>query len=77
MQPVVVSLEDLHWADEMSIRLLPFLARRLEGFATDAQEMVRLGRSLDEVAFVQGKRPTLFRISTNPYTPRGARPALR
>src|SRR5207249_9931869 len=27
----------------------------LKRFATDAQEMVRLGRSLDEVAFVQGQ----------------------
>lgn len=30
-RPLVVLLEDLHWADEMSIRLLSFLARRLEG----------------------------------------------
>ncbi len=27
-QPLVVILEDLHWADEMSLRLLSFLARR-------------------------------------------------
>lgn len=30
-RPLVVLLEDLHWADEMSVRLLSFLARRLEG----------------------------------------------
>ena len=29
-QPSVVILEDLHWADEMSIRLLAFIGRRLE-----------------------------------------------
>ena len=30
-QPLVVVLEDLHWADEMSVRLLAFLGRRLRG----------------------------------------------
>jgi AAA ATPase domain len=29
--PLVVILEDLHWADEMSVRLLAFLGRRVEG----------------------------------------------
>jgi DNA-binding SARP family transcriptional activator len=28
--PVVLVLEDLHWADEMSVRLLGFVARRIE-----------------------------------------------
>jgi DNA-binding SARP family transcriptional activator/predicted ATPase len=28
-QPVLLILEDLHWGDEMSLRLLPFVARRL------------------------------------------------
>jgi len=28
-QPLVLMLEDLHWADEMSVRLLSFLGRRL------------------------------------------------
>ncbi len=28
-RPLLVALEDLHWADEMSVRLLSFLARRL------------------------------------------------
>jgi len=30
MQPVVLLLEDLHWADEMSARLLSFLGRRTQ-----------------------------------------------
>jgi DNA-binding SARP family transcriptional activator/tetratricopeptide (TPR) repeat protein len=30
-QPLMVVLEDLHWADELSIRLLTFLTRRLAG----------------------------------------------
>jgi DNA-binding SARP family transcriptional activator len=29
--PVVLVLEDLHWADEMSVRLFSFLGRRLQG----------------------------------------------
>lgn len=30
-QPLVVILEDLHWCDDMTVRLLRFLPRRLEG----------------------------------------------
>src|SRR5215475_7233593 len=58
MQPVVVTIEDLHWADEMSIRLLSFLARRLEGQAVlfigtarleELQETQALCRALEEL----------------------------
>jgi DNA-binding SARP family transcriptional activator/KaiC/GvpD/RAD55 family RecA-like ATPase len=31
-QPVLLVLEDLHWADDMSLRLLAFLGRRLGGW---------------------------------------------
>jgi DNA-binding SARP family transcriptional activator len=31
-QPIVLMLEDLHWADEMSLRLLSFLGRRVPGW---------------------------------------------
>jgi DNA-binding SARP family transcriptional activator len=30
-RPLLVALEDLHWADEMTLRLLAFLGRRLRG----------------------------------------------
>jgi tetratricopeptide (TPR) repeat protein len=30
-QPVLIALEDLHWADDLSLRLLAFLGRRLRG----------------------------------------------
>jgi len=32
-QPLVVILEDVHWADEMSLRLFAFIARRIHGSA--------------------------------------------
>ena len=32
-QPLVLMLEDLHWADEMSLRLLAFVSRRLQQWA--------------------------------------------
>jgi DNA-binding SARP family transcriptional activator len=30
LRPTLLVLEDVHWADEMSLRLLPFLGRRIE-----------------------------------------------
>jgi predicted ATPase len=52
-QPLLLALEDLHWADEMSVRLLSFLARRLStlpvlilGTAWDAE--------LDGAGFLRG-----------------------
>jgi DNA-binding SARP family transcriptional activator/tetratricopeptide (TPR) repeat protein len=57
-QPVVVALEDLHWADEMSVRLLAFLGRRLSTIplltlATIREEELAdspfLRRALDEL----------------------------
>jgi tetratricopeptide (TPR) repeat protein len=40
-QPLVVVLEDLHWADEMSVRLLAFLGRRLRAVPILALATVR------------------------------------
>src|SRR5262249_47002130 len=31
-QPLVLVLEDLHWADEMSLRLLAFVSRRIQAW---------------------------------------------
>jgi DNA-binding SARP family transcriptional activator len=58
-QPLVLVLEDLHWADEMSIRLLAFLGRRVQRAAVlilvtvrdeDAAEAPILRQTLDELA---------------------------
>jgi DNA-binding SARP family transcriptional activator/tetratricopeptide (TPR) repeat protein len=57
-QPLLVVLEDVHWADEMSIRLLAFLGRRLHELALllvatiREEEMAAVGllrQSLDEL----------------------------
>jgi DNA-binding SARP family transcriptional activator/tetratricopeptide (TPR) repeat protein len=58
-EPLVVILEDVHWADEMTLRLLAFLARRLGSrpvllAATARREELEsaaiLGRLLEELA---------------------------
>src|SRR5262249_35288754 len=57
-RPLLLGLEDLHWADEMSLRLLAFLGRRLHGEPVLALVTVReeeladaamLRRVLDEL----------------------------
>src|SRR5262249_18347277 len=59
IEPLVIIIEDLHWADELSVRLLPFLARRLEKQAVlllatarleEMREAPALPRALEELA---------------------------
>jgi predicted ATPase len=61
--PLLMLLEDLHWADEMSLRLLAYLARRALGWrvllvATAREEEVAdapmLRRTLEEVQLQRG-----------------------
>jgi tetratricopeptide (TPR) repeat protein len=47
----VVILEDLQWADEMSVRLLSFVARRLEALAVIIVTTVRIEESSDVPLF--------------------------
>jgi predicted ATPase len=58
-QPVLLILEDLHWGDEMSLRLLPFVARRLRTWSVLVVGTVReedvagaplLRRTLEDLA---------------------------
>jgi DNA-binding SARP family transcriptional activator len=62
-QPLVVMLEDIHWADDMSLRFLAFLGRRLYeapilvAVSVREEEMVdspALRRALDELA-IEGR----------------------
>ena len=57
-QPTVLILEDLHWADEMSVRLLAFIGRRLQAWrllllvtarAEDLVDAQMLQRTLGEL----------------------------
>jgi tetratricopeptide (TPR) repeat protein len=55
--PLVIILEDLHWADEMTLRLLSFVARRLDerpivllGTVREGEETPAWRRMTDELA---------------------------
>jgi len=67
-QPLVLALEDIHWADEMTLRLLAFAARRLATrrvllVATlreeDVEEAPGLGQVLSELA----REPSVRRLA--------------
>jgi DNA-binding SARP family transcriptional activator/tetratricopeptide (TPR) repeat protein len=72
-EPLVVVLEDVHWADEMSVRLLAFLGRRLDNVpvvvvATIREEelagLALLRQSLDEL----DEHGELVRLSVPPLS---------
>src|SRR5262249_54149185 len=73
-EPLIVVLEDVHWADEMSVRLLAFLGRRLNNaplvvVATireeDLADLALLRQSLDELEdLVRLSVPPLSRSDT-------------
>ena len=70
-QPVLVMLEDVHWADEMSVRLFAFLARRIRtsrvlvAVTIRGQELAGapiLGQVLDELR----REPHFVQITLRP-----------
>src|SRR5262249_21252947 len=61
--PVLLMLEDLHWADEMSLRLLGFLARRVEAWPI----LVIATARDDEVADAPMLRRTLDSLGSEPH----------
>jgi DNA-binding SARP family transcriptional activator len=72
-QPLVVVLEDLHWADEMSVRLLAFLGRRVQAvplltLATVREEELAdtmfLRQALDEL----DEKGQLARLAVGPLS---------
>jgi DNA-binding SARP family transcriptional activator len=75
--PVLVALEDLHWADEMSARLLAFLGRRLTDWpvlllATAREDELAaapaLRQALDDLARQQGQATLTLRPLSRPDT---------
>lgn len=73
--PLAIVLEDVHWSDETSLRLVAFLARRLAGSATSFVLTARV-EDLDLVPFTRGilaelsREPGLAEIRLLPL-PRG------
>jgi DNA-binding SARP family transcriptional activator len=62
-QPAVLILEDLHWADEMSVRLLAFIARRLPGW-----RLLLLATTREEELVDAGMLPgTLVELDREPH----------
>jgi len=68
--PLLVAVDDLHWADQPSLRWLAYAARRLEGLPIALVTSIRLDASAAEPAPPDGRRAILDAI-------RGHTPALR
>ena len=58
MQPLALMLEDLHWADEMSLRLLSFLGRRVHAWPV----LVVVTAREEELVDVEGLRRALTEL---------------
>jgi DNA-binding CsgD family transcriptional regulator len=58
-QPLLVAIDDVHWADPASLRWLSYLARRLEGLPMCVLVTVRTG---------EGEEPALAELLAEPAT---------
>ena len=70
-QPLVLVLEDLHWADEMSLRLLAFVSRRVPAWtvllvvtARDEELASLARRTLDDLA----RAPAVMPVEVSPLS---------
>jgi DNA-binding SARP family transcriptional activator len=63
LQPVVLILEDVHWADDMSLRLLAFIARRTHRWHV---LLLTTGRE-EELADASAARRTLAEVGREPH----------
>src|SRR5262249_17887908 len=62
-EPVVVVLEDAHWADEMSLRLMAFLARRIRS----SRILVVLTMRDEELASAPILRQVIDELAREPH----------
>ncbi len=62
-QPLVIILEDLHWADEMSLRLLSFLVRRV----TSRGVLLAVTAREEELVGAPGLRRLVEELAAEPY----------
>jgi len=72
-QPCLIMLEDFHWADEMSLRLLAFVARRIRSarvllVATVREEELAGAPILEQVLHELGADPQVDRIALSPLS---------
>jgi len=72
-QPCLIMLEDFHWADEMSLRLLAFVARRIRStrvllVATVREEELAGAPILEQILHELGTDPKVDRIALSPLS---------
>ena len=72
-QPCLIMLEDFHWADEMSLRLLAFVARRIRStrvllVATVRDEELAGAPILEQILHELGTDPRVERIALSPLS---------
>jgi tetratricopeptide (TPR) repeat protein len=81
-RPVLIVLEDLHWADEASLRLTAYLARRIEthpalAVATARVEELEGSPALRGVLAELGREQRVTEIALGPLTHRATRDLVR
>src|SRR5437773_12532091 len=69
--PLLIVLEDLHWADEMSLRLLVFLARRIVELPILVVGTLRVEEMADSPMLRRtgaqlGRQPRFFSLTVRP-----------
>jgi DNA-binding CsgD family transcriptional regulator len=64
--PLLLVVDDLHWADGPSVRFLAYLARRLDGLPVAVVTSVRTGEPLDPAADALLAEPATVRIRPSP-----------
>jgi DNA-binding SARP family transcriptional activator len=81
-RPLALVLEDLHWADEMSVDLFSFVGRRLEGrrillVGTVRDEDLGGSSSLDRMLAELGQAPEVVRLTLAPLSREHTRRLVR
>jgi DNA-binding CsgD family transcriptional regulator len=78
-RPVMLAVDDIHWADAPSLRFLHYLARRLEGLPVLIVVTARSGEAGSDPNVLQQllADPAAESVTPTPLSPGGARELLR